>query len=218
VVAAETYSKCGVPPRMMTPSATTTSKPAFAQPWAMIGSSNEPAARTSMVSLTPVSLRARSAPATRPSMISVCQLDATTATLAPDPSTVSSGAPCPAMSALLVDVQVGQVVAHARGLGLQVPQVVGRGRDDDRHPLGHLDPVLLQLGRVVGVVRHQADGRDAEVPQDLGARGVVALVLAEAERQVGVDRVLAQVLQLVGAQLVQQADPPALVAAQVDDD
>ena len=47
---------------------------------------------------------------------------------------------------------------------------------------------------------------------------VVAVVDRQAELDVGVDGVEALVLQLVGPQLVGDADAPALVAAQVDDD
>ena len=56
----------------------------------------------------------------------------------------------------------------------------------------------------------------AEVGEDLRAVAVVAGVGRQPELEVGVDRVAAVVLQRVGAQLVQQPDPAALVAAQVD--
>ena len=46
----------------------------------------------------------------------------------------------------------------------------------------------------------------------------MAGVRGQAEVEVGVDGVAAAVLQLVGLQLGDQADPPALVAAEVDDD
>ena len=59
---------------------------------------------------------------------------------------------------------------------------------------------------------------DAEVGQDLRPRPVVAGIGGEPELEVGLHRVGAGVLQLVGAQLVQQADPPALVAAEVEHD
>ena len=56
----------------------------------------------------------------------------------------------------------------------------------------------------------------AEVDQDLRTGAVVAGVGRQTEVEVGVDGVGAEVLQLVGLQLVQQADPPALVAADVE--
>ena len=71
------------------------------------------------------------------------------------------------------------------------------------------------LRRVVG---EQPDALDAELVEDRRADAVVAVVDGQAELEVGVDGVEALVLQLVGPQLVGDADPPALVAAQVDDD
>ena len=54
--------------------------------------------------------------------------------------------------------------------------------------------------------------RQAEVDEDLCADPVVAQVGREPEPQVRVDGVEPFLLQLVGAQLVQQADPAALLA------
>ena len=70
------------------------------------------------------------------------------------------------------------------------------------------------LGRVVG---QQPHGGDPEVDQDLGPDAVLPAVHRQAQLHVGVDRVQAPVLQLVGLQLVGDPDAPALVAAQVDD-
>ena len=67
---------------------------------------------------------------------------------------------------------------------------------------------LRDLGRVVG---EQADPADAELAQHRRRRPEVALVVAEAEVVVGVDRVQAAVLQAVGAQLVGEADAAALL-------
>ena len=85
-------------------------------------------------------------------------------------------------------------------------------------PLGDGDAVVLEVGDLVGVVGQQPDGRDAEVAQDLGGGAVVAGVGGQPEVEVGVDGVAAAVLELVGLQLGDQADPAALVAAQVDHD
>ena len=66
-----------------------------------------------------------------------------------------------------------------------------------------------------GLLRQQPHRPDAEVAQDLGADAVVALVGLEAEPLVGLDRVEPLVLQLVGANLVGQADAaPFLVQVQ----
>ena len=77
VAAAETYSKCGVPPRMITPSATTASAPASSAALLTTGSSKLPGTRTSEY-VAPDSRRACARrPAIRPSVISSCQVPAT---------------------------------------------------------------------------------------------------------------------------------------------
>ena len=53
--------------------------------------------------------------------------------------------------------------------------------------------------------------RQAEVDEDLRADAVVAQVDRQAELEVGVDGVEPAVLQLVGVELVEQADPAALL-------
>ena len=53
--------------------------------------------------------------------------------------------------------------------------------------------------------------RQPEVDEDLGADAVVAQVGGQAELEVGVDGVEALLLELVGAQLVEQADAAALL-------
>ncbi len=57
----------------------------------------------------------------------------------------------------------------------------------------------------------------AEVHQDLRADAVLAAVHRQSELEVRVHRVVALLLQGVGADLVAEADATALVAAQVDD-
>ena len=59
---------------------------------------------------------------------------------------------------------------------------------------------------------------DAEVAQDLGRGAVVARIRGQPEVEVGVHGVASAVLEGIGLQLRDQADPPALVAAQVDHD
>ena len=53
--------------------------------------------------------------------------------------------------------------------------------------------------------------RQPEIGEDLRADAVVAHVGSEAELEIGVDGVEAAVLQLVGAQLVEQPDAAALL-------
>ena len=106
---------------------------------------------------------------------------------------------------------VVQRVAHAVALGAQVGLVVRVGGVLDRHLRRDRQPVALQPADLLRVVGEDADARQPEVDQDLRADAVVAQVDRQAELEVGVDRVQALVLEVVGAQLVQQADPAALL-------
>jgi hypothetical protein len=109
-------------------------------------------------------------------------------------------------------------VTHAVTLGLQVLVVVGADAHDQRHLLDHVEPELAQLVHLVGVVGQQPHLRYAQVGEDAGSGGVVAGVGRQPEREVGVDGVEPLLLQAVRAELVDQADAPALVPAHVDDD
>jgi hypothetical protein len=102
-------------------------------------------------------------------------------------------------------------------LGAQVLPVLRIGGHLDRHALEHRETVALEAGSLGGIVGHQPEIPEPEVHQNLRADAVVAEVGVESERLVGLDGVLALVLQLVGADLVVQADPAAFLA-QVDDD
>ena len=79
------------------------------------------------------------------------------------------------------------------------------------HALDDLEPVAVDRDVLGRVVRHQAHLAHAEVAQDLAADAVVADVGREAELLVGRDGVVALVLQLVGLQLVDEADAAALL-------
>ncbi len=85
--------------------------------------------------------------------------------------------------------------------------VVGSHSDDQRHLLDHVEAELTQLRDLVGVVRQQTHLRHAQVGEDAGGRGVVAGVGGQPQREVGIDRVEALLLQAVRAQLVDEADP-----------
>jgi hypothetical protein len=67
----------------------------------------------------------------------------------------------------------------------------------------------FDLARVVG---HQAQRLHAQVLEHRQAHGVVTLVGGETQALVGFDGVGAAILQLVGADLVQQADATAFLA------
>ena len=104
-----------------------------------------------------------------------------------------------------------QDVAELVALGPQVAEVVLLRRHLDRHRRGDRQAVALEPDDLARVVGQQADGREAEVGEDLRADAVVAQVGREAELEVGLDRVEALLLQLVGAELVEQADAAALL-------
>ena len=228
VAAEQTYSKCGVPPRTTTPSATTASW-VRASSAATTGSSKVPGTRTSVTSVTEYAVSARRAPSSRPSMTWVCHRAATTPTERSLQSTGSSaGAPAPLIEprrgrsrigvVAAVARQVREVVTHPVALGAQVAQVV-RVRPWRQRDLGvDGDPEVGQRLGLVGVVGQQPHGGDAEVAQHLRRGAVVAGVGGQPEVEVGVDGVAAGVLERVGLELGDQPDPAALVAAQVDHD
>ena len=98
-------------------------------------------------------------------------------------------------------------MAGAGGLGLEVEAVQLVRRDHVRDAAAHLGAQLLQLLDLPRVVGHEANRAHVEARQHVRGDRVVALVVAEAQRQVGVHRVEAPVLKGVGLHLVEQADP-----------
>src|SRR5229473_1082144 len=100
-------------------------------------------------------------------------------------------------------------------LGLQVTLVMGVGGNIDWHPFDHFEPEALQAVDLLGVVGKQPDFAHAEVVQDLAADTVVALVRRMSQRLIRLDRVEPAVLEVVGVELVQQADPTSLLMSYV---
>ena len=99
----------------------------------------------------------------------------------------------------------------ARRLGAQIALVVPVRREDVGHALGDGDAAAIERGDLLGVVGQQADAQEAQLAQHLGGREVDALVGVEAELLVGIDGVETGILELVGAQLVDQADAAAFL-------
>jgi len=130
-------------------------------------------------------------------------------------------------------------VAHAADLGLQVPGQLlavhavlappGQGHHGDALDNPHFPGGALDGADLVRVVRQQPDaplafplvlvgvGAAAQVLEDGSGEAVGAGVGRVAQQQVGLDGVVAEVLQIVGLELAGEADAAALLA-QVDDD
>ena len=90
---------------------------------------------------------------------------------------------------LEAQVLVVELVAELLALRLQVAAVLGVRRDLDRHLLDHGEPEALDPGHLLRVVREDANGRQAQVGEDLAADAVLAQVGREAELEVGLDGV-----------------------------
>src|SRR5882724_4133556 len=91
-------------------------------------------------------------------------------------------------------------------LRLEVALVVRVGGDAYRNPLDYLETETLEAVDLLGVVGEQADLADAEVIEDLAPDAVIPLVRGMSQRLIGLYRVESAVLQVVGVQLVEQAD------------
>ncbi len=108
-------------------------------------------------------------------------------------------------------------VTRLGGLGFEVEAVVFVARHDVRNAAVDLDAVLGELLHFLGVVGDELDRPNLERHEHVRGHGVVAFVVAEAQRQVGLHGVEALVLQAVGADLVDQPDAAAFLT-QVEHD
>ena len=99
----------------------------------------------------------------------------------------------------------------------KIAAIIGLNRRFQRHPAYDLNSRLgqtVELGRVVG---EQHDARAVEHLQHSRGDTVVALIVIKAERCIGIDRVEPALLHLIGAHLVGQAEPAALLR-QIEND
>src|SRR5208283_2772382 len=80
-----------------------------------------------------------------------------------------------------------------------------------RHALHHAHAGAFDGIDLFRVVREQADFAQAEVAQNRSRQRIAAQVGFEAQLLIGLDRIRALVLQLVSAQLVEQADAAAFL-------
>ena len=62
-----------------------------------------------------------------------------------------------------------------------------------------------------GIIGHQTNYVEAQLPKDLRGGPIQPLVGREPQPVIGVDRIETFILQLVGAQLVDQPDPSAFL-------
>ena len=96
---------------------------------------------------------------------------------------------------------------------LQIGAVFRIRRHLQGDPFPHLDAQPGQPFDLGRVVRQHPHRPHAQLLQDQGGGGVVALVGLMAQQQVGVNRVVTVILQIVGAQLLLQGRCPALPGA-----
>ena len=87
-----------------------------------------------------------------------------------------------------------QKVSHLDFLNAQIALVELVRLDDERHALDDLEVLALKSRALGGVVRHEADARQAEIGKDLCANAVVAEVGREAQFDVRLDGIRAFVL------------------------
>src|SRR5262249_37725792 len=112
---------------------------------------------------------------------------------------------------LEAEILMVQLVAELVALRREVAGVLRLRRRLDRDLLDDLNAEPLDPDDLLRVVREDPDGREAEVGEDLVADPVIPHVGCEAELEVRLDRVEPVLLQLVGLQLVEEADAPSLL-------
>src|SRR5919205_283967 len=110
------------------------------------------------------------------------------------------------------DALASQIVAAPRALGGEIMFVMGIGAGPQRHCGGDADPGRFEPGDLARIVGKETHLRLGQRPQHPRGDREVALVIGEAEAQVGVHRIESLVLQRISAQLVDQTDAPALLA------
>src|SRR5438876_8530500 len=103
-------------------------------------------------------------------------------------------------------------VAHLVALGQEVSPVVLSGRDLDGHALDDLETIAFDADDLLRVVGEDPQTLGAEIDEDLRPDAVVAQVGLETQDGVCLHGVLALVLHLVGAKLVQEPDAAPLLA------
>ncbi len=103
-------------------------------------------------------------------------------------------------------------VTHFFSLGVQVFFIVRIRGDLDGDLLGDYEAVSLEAHDFFWVVGQQSDAAHTEVEKDLGAHAVFPEVGGVAELYIGLDSVVASLLQFVGVDFGGNADAPTLLA------
>ena len=96
-------------------------------------------------------------------------------------------------------------------LGLEISPRRLRRWNFEREPLAHRLPVPFDSDKLPRVVAEQTHRADAELAENLNAQSIVALIRLESKPLVRLDGVQSFILQLVGADLVRQADSATLL-------
>lgn len=99
-----------------------------------------------------------------------------------------------------------QQMTHFVLFGLQIEKVLFGGGHLDRHPLRNFHSEVREIINLLRVVGQQPQCFCTKLTQNLRADVIFPLIPAEAQREIGLQRVHPTVLQLVGAQLVDQTD------------
>src|SRR6476620_9536557 len=102
-------------------------------------------------------------------------------------------------------------------IGAEVVLVVLGRAGDEWYSFHDLEAVALQAYQLPGVVGHDPDGGEPQIPQDLTADTVVPEIRREAEPLVGLHGIVARVLGRIRADLVEQAYASAFLV-EIDDD
>src|SRR5262249_2018178 len=108
-------------------------------------------------------------------------------------------------------LEPGEQVAELGLLGAQIADVPGARLGLQRRPRHDVDAVGLEAADLLRGVGEEPDPADARVSHALRPDAVVAQILAEAELEIRLDGVATLILERVGANLVCQPDPPALL-------
>src|SRR5262245_23112344 len=108
-----------------------------------------------------------------------------------------------------------ELVSELFFLGLQIPARRLGCRDFEREPLAQRQPIPLDADEFSRIVAQQAHRSNAEIPKNLNAHSVIALVGLEAKTLVRFDGIEPFVLQLIRTDLVREPDPsPFLIEIQ----